>query len=238
MTTESFNLQFKDTWSGKYIMINSIDGSIDKLTLSRLTLLQCFYHLILSQPYPRKTLNKLDKYQFSSERLIMKPLQYRDKQFYIELFTSKKVTKYTGGVLPQKQAQQNFVNSLKAITVEPIQYFTWLVSTKNDEQNVGIITLLWRDQQKQLAEFGVMFTPKQHNQGYCCESTRAFISYCFDTLKLPSLYSFTLNNNVTSQHILKKLGFNKVQNVPFKQLVKDGLYWEKTNNKSNIMTND
>jgi len=212
-------------------MIKSIDGSIDKLTLSRLTLLQCFYHLLLSQPYTSKYLEKFTKYQFSSERLVMKPLQYKDKQFYIELFTSKKVTKYTGGVISQKQAQQNFVNSLKAITAEPVQYLTWLVSTKNDKQNVGIMTLLWRDQQKQLAEFGVMFNPKQHNQGYCCESTKSFISYCFNTLKLPSLYSFTLNENVTSQHILKKLEFNKVVSVPFKQLVIGGLYWKKVNNE-------
>jgi len=207
-------------------MINLIDGSIDKLTSSRKVLLQCFYQLLLS-----RTNNSKDKvkHHFSSERLRIRPLQFRDKNFYIGLFTNKKVTKYTGGLFTSQQTRRNFINSLKALTVIPIQYFTWVVESKNREDYIGIITLVWHKNKMQIAEFGIMFTPQKHNQGYCCELTESFINHCFNILQLSTLYSFTLKENTTAQHILKKFNFTETKNVPFSQSAMDGLYWKKTN---------
>jgi ribosomal-protein-alanine N-acetyltransferase len=212
-------------------MKNSIDGSIDKLTLSRIMLLQCFYQLMLTRPFVPDC---IEKYKFSSKRLLMTPLQYHDKRFYTELFTSEKVTKYTGGVFTKRKAEQNFVNTLKALSVKPIQYLTWLVKTKIGNNAVGIVTLISHSQQKQLFEFGIMLSAKNYNQGYCSELTDIFISYCFKTLKLPSLYTFTVHENIVAQHIMKKFDFTEVAKVPFKQLTVQGRYWHKLNNLRDI----
>ncbi|MFT5758013.1 MAG: ribosomal-protein-alanine N-acetyltransferase, partial [Alteromonadaceae bacterium] len=164
-------------------MKNTRDGSADKLSLPRTMLLQCFYQLIITRPLP----DYIEKHQFSSKRLLMKPIQYQDKNFYTELFTNENVTKYTGGVFTKQQVNKNFVNTLKALSAKPLQYLTWLVKEKSENDTIGIITLIWHNQQKQLAEFGVMLNAKNQNQGYCSELTQSFILYCFTTLKLPSL---------------------------------------------------
>jgi RimJ/RimL family protein N-acetyltransferase len=210
-------------------MKNSIDGSIDKLTLSRTMLLQCFYQLMLTRPFIP---DYIERYKFCSKRLLMKPLQYQDKKFYTKLFTNKKVTKYTGGAFTKQQAEKNFVNTLKELSVSPIQYLTWLVETKNKSESVGIITLISHDQQKQLTEFGVMLSANNYNQGYCSELTETFISYCFKTLKLPSLYTFTVHKNMVAQHIMKKFNFVGVAKVPFEQLEIKGSYWHKINSQN------
>jgi len=210
-------------------MKNSIDGSIEDLTLSSTTLLQSFNQLMHPRPF---TPDWKETHQFSSERLLMSPLRYEDRKFYTELFTNQEVTKYTGGVLSNKQAEQNFINVLKALSVKPIKYFTWLVKEKNDKDTIGIITLIWHSHEKQQAEFGIMFTPKKHQQGYCCELIESFISYCFTTLQLLYLYSFTVHDNEVAQHILKKSNFTKIGKIPFKKHSLEGLYWQNTNNLS------
>jgi len=208
------------------LMMNLVDGSIDKLTSSRKALLQCFYQVLLSRTYDSE--DKV-KHHFSSDRLLIRPLQFQDKTFYIGLFTNKKVTKYTGGLFTNQQTRRNFINSLKALSVIPIQYLTWVVKSKDSGDYIGIITLIWHENKKQLAEFGIMFTPHKHNQGYCCELTESLINHCFKILQLSTLYSFTLNKNLTAQHILKKFKFTETKKVPFSQPAMNGFYWKRTN---------
>jgi RimJ/RimL family protein N-acetyltransferase len=181
------------------------------------------------------TRNALSEHCFDSKLLAIRPIRTEDENLYIDLFINEKVTTYTGGVLSYAQAKKAFHNSVNALTKLPIEYLTFVVTSKSSQTSIGILTLVWHNKQSDFAEFGVMFTLNNHNKGYCFELLNVFIARCFDQYKLTTLYSFTLAGNLPAQHILKKASFIKSASIPYKAIDLDGDYWALNKNvfKSN-----
>jgi RimJ/RimL family protein N-acetyltransferase len=206
-------------------MTNSIDGSIDEFYSTRNAVSQYFFPLLHTQTYPNQF---SEQHNFSSEQLLIRPLEYRDSALYEELFTDQEITQYTGGIYSTKQVKVNFINSLKALKKQPIQYLTWVIETKYSQKSIGIATLIWPTEQSRCAEFGIMLNRNNHNQGYCCELVARLIQHCFAQYQLTSLYSFTLLNNHIAQHILKKFSFLQSERGILPPPSNQGIYWKLT----------
>jgi len=202
--------------------MNLVDGTTNKLTLSRKALLQCLRQVLLVRETGRDILLK---HFFDSKLLSMRPPQYGDEDLYIKLFSNEKITTYTGGVLNYAKIKEAFNSSLHALTKLPIENLTWVVKTKANQDSIGILNLTWHDQQVSFAEVGVMLTLRNQNKGYCFELLTAFINHCFNQSKLTTLYSFTLSNNLPAQRVLQKVLFTKTSSLPYKSNGLDGHYW-------------
>jgi len=206
-------------------MTNSIDGSIDEFYSQRNDVQQYFLPLLHTQVHNNQSLKQ---HCFTSKQLLIRPLEKKDAILYEELFTDQEVTQYTGGIFSKKQVKTNFINSLKALEKQPIQYLTWIIETKVSHASIGIATLIWPTEQSNSAELGIMFSRKNHNQGYCCELVARLIQHCFTKYQLTSLYSFTLLNNHIAQHILKKFSFLKCEQGILPPPSNQGMYWKLT----------
>ena len=59
-------------------------------------------------------------------------------------------------------------------------------------------------------DFGYIVEPERWSQGYATEMGEAVAAYGFDMLRFPELVGTTWQDNMASQRVLEKLGFERV----------------------------
>lgn len=201
-------------------MNSSIDGTKDETILQKKLLLQ---------PLKKSSNENIDTKNlvetFSSQNLVMKPIEENDKALYKDIFSDPDITKYTGGVLNEDQLTLCFTKSISELRVTPIGYITWVVQIKESKESIGILNLILHHDAMSSAEFGIMFTKAFHNKGFCCELLERFIKFCFTEMNIASLFSFTMDDNKPVSHILHKLDFEKQRVSPFEKPSVHGSYW-------------
>ncbi len=61
-------------------------------------------------------------------------------------------------------------------------------------------------------EMGFHLRKKYWNQGYAFESAKAVIDYCFTRLNADKIFAGHHPENINSQKLLNRLGFNYIEN--------------------------
>ncbi|MDR2976937.1 MAG: GNAT family N-acetyltransferase [Streptococcaceae bacterium] len=87
------------------------------------------------------------------------------------------------------------------------QHGLWAVIKKDGDEFIGDCGITMQDINGEIVpEIGFHIIKEFCNQGYATEAAQACKEYAFEVLKYPKVYSYTIEQNIPSQGVAKKIG--------------------------------
>jgi ribosomal-protein-alanine N-acetyltransferase len=150
----------------------------------------------------------LSKIILETNRLILREADLSDNQFFYELLNSPKWLKYIGdrGIKTLKNAE-DYINDKLINSYKSNGYGLYVYELKESHIPIGICGFIKRDYLES-EDIGFALLPEYERTGYTYEIALATLNYGENKLSINKVYAITSNDNVASQELLKKLGFN------------------------------
>ncbi|PUB30998.1 RimJ/RimL family protein N-acetyltransferase [Elizabethkingia sp. YR214] len=152
--------------------------------------------------------------QLETNRLIMRPFEETDAEDLFLLDSNSEVMKYVGGVVSteieqsrqviefiQKQYKENGVGRLAVIEKSSNVLIGWSGLKYLTKEINGM---------KNVYELGYRFLPEYWGKGYATETAIAALNYAFNEIKTDIVYAMAVTENVGSNRVLQKLGFEEL----------------------------
>ena len=164
------------------------------------------------------------EYIIQTERLKLRKLTYEDSGFLLELLNSPGWLRFIGdkNVHTAQDAHVYLIDG-------PLQSYTLngfglsMVELKTDDVPIGVCGLLKREFLS-TPDIGFAYLPQFHGKGYAHEMAQAILKHAKEILNISTVGAFTLENNLKSIQLLKKLGFTYIRNITISTGEKYQLY--------------
>jgi RimJ/RimL family protein N-acetyltransferase/precorrin-3B methylase len=126
--------------------------------------------------------------EFSSERLILRPLQECDEQLYCQLFCDPEMMRYIGPAWTRTEAARAFRSALKGMRSTPPRGLYLVVTLKSGERPAGLCSLQNFEPGERRAELGLMLAPSARAFGVATEALIAVLAHAFATLPFDEIW--------------------------------------------------
>ena len=140
-----------------------------------------------------------------SERLYVRRFALSDEEIFYRLNSDAEIMRY---IRPPKNREES-----RLFLLENIQFYDqhpglgrWGMLDKNTDEFVGTFSLLPFEHTNDV-HIGYALMKDHWGKGYAAEIVEAGLMYVFNELKLPSVVAVTYPENVASQKVLLKNGF-------------------------------
>ncbi len=140
-----------------------------------------------------------------TERLILRPLVFKDAEDIAENLNNINVSRYLS-IVPYPY---NLKNAKEFIKIAQKSRNFFAIALKSSEKVVGIIAIMNIDSYVKKAEIGYWLGEKYWRQGIALEALRPIVKFAFRRLKLVRLQACAVVENKASWVLLKKTGFKK-----------------------------
>jgi len=144
-----------------------------------------------------------------TERLILRTWTADDAQRLFEICSDTEVMKYIGTRQPYETIEQarEFLTWATNYQAEN-NFCRWAALEKTSGKIVGSCGFA-RPHGTEEIELGYLFDRSFWGNGFATEAAAACLKYGFEQLKFPETIAITDLENVASQKVLEKIGFNK-----------------------------
>ena len=150
-------------------------------------------------------------------RLLIRPFELSDAEDMFEMDKNPEVHKYlwqtptqtideTIKIIAyiQKQYAENNIGRFATILKETGEFIGWTgIKYINDHIENG---------NSNFYDYGYRLSEKFWNKGFATEASMAWLDYGFNSMKIDKMNAYTHFENGASNHILKKVGFQFVEN--------------------------
>ncbi len=158
----------------------------------------------------------MDIKNFHTERLTIQPLAEADVAFIQELLNTEGWIKFIGD--RNIHSKEDALAYIKKVTDNPAIHY-WTVSTKDDQQPIGLVTLIQRDYLGQ-PDIGFAFLPACAGKGYAYEAAKALLEQVLRNDAINAVHAVVLPDNKNSIRLVEKLGlaFDRFVNIEEEEL--------------------
>ena len=145
---------------------------------------------------------------FQSERLIIRPTLEQDAELIYQLMNSPKFIKYVGDrQLYSVEHAEKYIQDKMLPQLHSLGYSNYSLINKKNGAKIGICGLYDREGLDGI-DIGFGILPVYEGLGYAFESSSRIIKAGFEELEISEIKAITNKENISSQRILFKLGFN------------------------------
>ena len=156
------------------------------------------------------------KTTFETERLILRPTTVEDAPFLVELLNTPKWLKYIGdrNVRSIEEGVKYVEEKIRPQFIK-LGFSNYTVIRKIDHVKIGSCGLYDREGLEGV-DIGFAFLPQFEKQGYAFESAEKIRDVGFNEFGIDKISAITTKDNIDSQNLLKKLGFqfSKIIRLP------------------------
>jgi len=139
----------------------------------------------------------------TSQRLILRELDFTDRDVVQFLHSSPEVNKYVDrDILDSPKQADTFIEKIRDGRLSKGWYY-WAITLKDDPTMIGSICLWNFSEDRKTAELGYDLNPKHQRQGYMNEAVQLVIQFSIDPLGLETLEAFTHRDNAASARLLE-----------------------------------
>jgi len=144
------------------------------------------------------------------DKVYLRALEPEDLQFLYELENDTSIWEISGTTTPYaKHVLQLYLDNAHRDIYDVKQLRLCICDTKH--KVIGLIDLFDFDPKNNRAGLGIVIKDSANrNQGKGDESIQLLVDYAFSTLNLHQIFANVAEENVTSIHLFKKLGFEQV----------------------------
>ena len=140
-----------------------------------------------------------------SERILLKPVEYDDLEYLLQLRWDKEITNFLIHEPLSLKNQQDWFDNIKRNDM-PLSIF----EKKNDGLNIiGTIGLYNINARHQRAVWRIRIDGSSQGKGYAKEAIQMLLDYGFNTLNLNKITSESMESNVAILKLTKKMGFKE-----------------------------
>lgn len=143
-----------------------------------------------------------------TDRLLIGKWDINDIDEYLPIYQNKQNLHYMpfpDGL--SREGMQSFIQN--RISHDEKHHFTiWPLRLKETNEFIGHCGLQYIPDEYVEVELAYLLSNQYWKQGLITEAGRAVIHYAFHTLRLSHLVAVTYPENIASQNVLKRLGFN------------------------------
>ncbi len=144
-----------------------------------------------------------------TERLYLRKILPEDEDDMYEYSKDPETSKY---LLWEPHSSRNFTRGhLKYLQAQyqKAAFFDWALVLKESGKMIGTCGFTEIYEREKRAEVGYVISPLYHRQGFAPEALKRVMEYAFDTLGLVSLSGRFMEDNLASEKVLSRLGFQK-----------------------------
>lgn len=144
-----------------------------------------------------------------TDRLVLRKITLDDKENVFDYFSDDEVTRYFGiENFTKLEEAENIINAFNE-GFEKKQAIRWGITLKDTNELIGSIGFHNISKNNSRVEVGYEITRKEWNKGYATEALRAVIEYLFNEIGFNRIGATIRPENVASQQLVKKLGFQE-----------------------------
>lgn len=148
-----------------------------------------------------------------TERLILRPLNLDDAERLFLLDSNSEVMKYIGvEPLTKLEESKEVIKKIQKQYVEN-EIGRYAVIEKASNLLIGWCGLKFLTEEingySNVYELGYRFLPEYWGKGFATESAKMWLNYGFNEMNIEIIYACAHSENVASNHILRKLGFEE-----------------------------
>lgn len=153
--------------------------------------------------------------EIKTERLFLRKIEPSDCDVILFLRSDATVTKFIER--PENRKTKNIADAIKFIKqlneyLETNKSITWGITLKNNSKITGTICLWNFSKNNKTAEVGYDLDPEFQGKGIMNEALKMVVDFGFNELRLHKIEAFTHNENENSKKLLKKNGFQFIEN--------------------------
>ncbi len=138
---------------------------------------------------------------FETKRTRCSLLTEVDEEDFCHLYTDKKVMRKIGPPVSYAEARGFFERALENNKSHELNQKIWKIEEKGSNTFLGIQMLKWKPNITDVAEIGIMLTPKSNQKGIASEAMGALTDYGFIKLHLKMVMAF-FTKHTTRQSVL------------------------------------
>ena len=144
-------------------------------------------------------------------RLIIREFNLEDAQAVYDFNAPAEVNRYTGdaGACASIEDARNIIKSIWLTEYAANGYGRWAVVLKETGAVIGFCGFK-NETRINAIDIGYRFHPDYWGKGFATESNQACIDYAKANMDLDTVYGDAMPDNVGSSNVLKKLGFEYV----------------------------
>lgn len=153
---------------------------------------------------------------FETERLILKPADTGDLDFFLKLYNMPSFIKNIGDrKLKTKEDAETYITKRFLPQFQKLGFGNYVVILKEDGSKIGAVGIFERDGLDVL-DIGFSFFEKYGGKGYAYESASRLKDAAALDFGVKKLSAITTTDNFSSQKLIEKLGlkFQKMVRIP------------------------
>lgn len=155
----------------------------------------------------------MDFKSFNTERLGLLPTNGDDAEFILELFNSPNWIEFIGDRNVHTIADaRTYIEDRMIPQLKRLGYSTYTIKLRSDGSKIGTVGLYDREGLDGI-DLGFALLPEYENQGYAFEASEKLVEVAAETFGLSALKAITTIDNIGSQKLLRKLGFQESGNL-------------------------
>ena len=149
-----------------------------------------------------------------TDRLIIREEVPSDVERLCEIYQSPSIKQYLEPLFEPEKEREYIENYYKYI-YSFFEYGVWHLELKEGHISIGRAGLTPKSYEDgvQGAELGYVIDEAYQGKGYCMEACRAIIRYAIEELEMGEVYCLIRPDNVHSQRICEKLGFQYEKDI-------------------------
>ena len=163
---------------------------------------------------------------YETDRLILKPAEVQDADFFLELYNMPSFIQYIGDRnLRTKEDAENYIKSRFIPQIEKLGFGYNVVILKEDHTKIGAVGIFEREGLDVL-DIGFSFLEKYEGKGYAYESANKLKEVAATDFGVHKISAITTKDNISSQKLIERLGLKFQKMVTIPEDVVELMYYE------------
>ncbi|WDF47676.1 GNAT family N-acetyltransferase [Chryseobacterium sp. KACC 21268] len=163
---------------------------------------------------------------YETERLILKPADLEDADFFLELYNLPSFIKHIGDRnLRTKEDAEQYITNRFLPQIEKLGFGNYVVIHKELNEKIGAVGVFVREG-IDVPDIGFSFFPDFEGKGYAYESAVNLMEIVKTEFGIEKLSAMTSDENLSSQRLIERLGLTFQRYVIFPDDNEELRYYE------------
>lgn len=161
---------------------------------------------------------------FETERLFIRPTTKEDAEFIFKLLNTPKWIENIGDRnIKSVESAKDYIVTKMQPQLERLGYSNYTLVKKIGSVKIGSCGLYNR-QGLEGMDIGFAFLPEYERKGFAFEAAHTIKNAAFNEFGIKAISAITKNNNISSQRLLEKLGFELIGTTKLPNIMRNYFY--------------